>query len=227
MDIKGRESLPAFLVTMKKLLIIIFAFFVAGCASFISHSPKTLSDSTAVPYYTGRKARIAVVDFDNKSTNATGDVGSGLRDMLASALVNSNRFVVSNKEPSTEDKKADLIIAATITGFEPPSSGGRNGMGGGGGSGNGDMGGLLGVSSNKARIAIDIRIINALNSQVIELIKVQAQAVDNVIASVDNWALSNNLALYANTAMEKAVRRCLVDAVRYIVQNIPAGYYKY
>lgn len=212
---------------MKKLLSIIFVFFMSGCASFIGRDAKLDSDSTAVPYYVGRKARIAVVDFDNKSANATGDIGVGLRDMLAQALANSNRFIVSNKEPSAEDKKADLIIAATITSFEPPSSGGRNGLGGGGGSSNGDMGGLLGVSSNKARIAIDIRIINTLNSQAIELIKVQVQAVDNAIGSIDNWPLSNNLAIYANTAMEKAVRRCLVDAVRYIVQNIPAGYYRY
>jgi len=35
------------------------------------------------------------------------------------------------------------------------------------------------------------------------------------------------LGAYANTPMEKAIRICIIEAVRYIAQVIPANYYKY
>ena len=41
------------------------------------------------------------------------------------------------------------------------------------------------------------------------------------------WALGAGLGAYANTPMEKAIRICIIEAVRYISQTIPASYYKY
>jgi curli biogenesis system outer membrane secretion channel CsgG len=42
-----------------------------------------------------------------------------------------------------------------------------------------------------------------------------------------SWALGVGLSGYANTPMEKAIRICIIEAVRYISQTIPANYYKY
>jgi len=41
------------------------------------------------------------------------------------------------------------------------------------------------------------------------------------------WALGGGLSAYANTPMEKAIRVCIVEAVRYISQTISPAYYKY
>ena len=86
---------------------------------------------------------------------ASDKIGSGLREMLVVALVDSNRFSVvelqdldsvkkkqelssseaTDTETNIEKGKtmtADLILSAVVTEFEPQSSGGRAGVGGGG-----------------------------------------------------------------------------------------------
>ena len=66
---------------------------IAGCASL---EPTAVVDNNAgvqpLPPYTGPKARVAVADFEVKAAKATGEIGTGLREMLVTALVNSNRF---------------------------------------------------------------------------------------------------------------------------------------
>ncbi|GAI46009.1 unnamed protein product, partial [marine sediment metagenome] len=41
------------------------------------------------------------------------------------------------------------------------------------------------------------------------------------------WGLAGGLAVYANTPMEKAIRICIIEAVKYIAGGIPASYYKH
>lgn len=191
---------------MKKLLWVIgyglAMLSLAGCAALQQMTRPAAQVDTAggAPPYAGPKARIIVADFDLKAAKATGEVGSGLREMLATALINSNRFNVLER-----NKAADLIIAAAVSEFEPQASGGSAGMGGGGGAGSGILGGLLGANLNKAHIVLDIRIIDASTSKVLATTRVQGQAAD----------------------MEKAIRICIIEAVRYIWQTMPANYYKY
>lgn len=208
-----------------------------------------------MPAYSGLKARIAVSDFDVKSAKATGEIGTGLREMLITALVNSNRFRVVERQVLNavmqeqdlavsgtaaqaasgaqrgQIKTADLIITAAVAEFEPQASGGAGGVGGGGGVGSGMLGGLLGMSLNKAHIALDIRIIDSSDSQVLASTRVQGQATDIsggfMAGFFGGWPLGAGLASYANTPMEKAIRICVIEGVRYISQTVPPGYYRY
>jgi curli biogenesis system outer membrane secretion channel CsgG len=237
------------------LLIVTFS----GCATLEQLTQPTAQvDNTAgaaaLPPYSGPKARIAVADFEVKAAKATGEIGSGLREMLITALVNSNRFsvverqalgaVMQEQELSASGaaqagsgpkrgniKTADLVVTAAVTEFEPQASGGRAGIGGGGGVGSGVLGGLLGAALNKAHMALDIRIIDTSTSEVLAATRVQGQASDVSGALVGgflgSWALGGGLSAYANTPMEKAIRICIIEAVRYIAQTIPANYYKY
>jgi len=229
---------------------------LAGCASMMQ--PTASVDNTAgaapLPPYSGPKARIAVADFDVKAAKAAGEIGSGLREMLVTALINSSRFsvlerqvlsaVMQEQELSASGaaaagsgpqrgkiKTADLIITAAVTEFEPQASGGSAGIGGGGGVGSGILGGLLGAALNKAHMALDIRIVDASTSEVLAATRVQGQASDVagglMMGFMGNWALGGGLSAYANTPMEKAIRVCIIEAVRYISQSIPANYYKY
>ncbi|MEW6074904.1 MAG: CsgG/HfaB family protein [Candidatus Omnitrophota bacterium] len=242
---------------MKRMLavgsILILGVMVAGCRTLkhITH-PATMADasvtSAVLPAYTGLKARIAIADFDIKAAKATFQIGSDLREMLVPALVSSNRFNVIERQVSTapstgegrpavspekeKAKIADLIITATVTEFEPHASGGRAGVGGGGGVGSGILGGLLGASLNKAHMAVDVRIVDAATSQVVASGRVQGQASDLAGGFTagplgSSSGLGAGLSAYANTPMEKAIRICLIEAIRYIAQEIPAGYYKY
>lgn len=230
---------------------------IAGCASLTQ--PTAQVDNTAgapaLPPYSGPKARVAVADFDVKAAKATGEIGSGLREMLVTALINSNRFSVVERQAlgalmqeqelsasgaaqagaggpeRGKIKTADLIITAAVTEFEPQASGGSAGIGGGGGVGSGILGGLLGASLNKAHMALDIRIVDTSTSEVLAATRVQGQASD--VAGgfmggfMGGWALGGGLSAYANTPMEKAIRVCIIEAVRYVSQTIPANYYRY
>jgi curli biogenesis system outer membrane secretion channel CsgG len=246
---------------MKNILLVIGCFLLVtiftGCASLTQPTAQVDNTAGAVPLppYSGPKARIAVADFEIKAAKAGYEIGSGLREMLITALVNSNRFsvverqalnaVIQEQELSAQGaaqagaggpkrgniKTADLIITAAVTEFEPRASGGRAGIGGGGGVGSGVLGALLGGSLNKAHMALDMRIIDASTSEVLAATRVQGQASDiagGVLAGFfGNWALGTGLYGYANTPMEKAIRICIVEAVRYIAQTIPANLYKY
>lgn len=245
---------------MKKLLLTVGSLLLitslAGCASMTQ--PTAQVDNTAgatpLPPYSGPKARIAVADFDVKAAKATFEIGSGLREMLVTVLINSSRFsvverqvlaaVMQEQELSVSGaaqggsgpqrgqiKTADLVVTAAVTEFEPQASGGSAGIGGGGGVGSGILGGLLGASLNKAHMALDIRIVDTSTSEILAATRVQGQASDVaggfMAGFFGGFGLGAGLSGYANTPMEKAIRICITEAVRYISQAIPATYYKY
>lgn len=234
-------------------------FGLAGCASVQTVTQPTAQvDQNAgaqpLPPYSGPRARIAIADFEVKAAKASGEIGSGLRDMLVTALVNSNRFAVVERQvlnavmqeqelsssgaaqPGSGPQRgnirtADLVVTAAVTEFEPQASGGRAGIGGGGGVGSGILGGLLGAALNKSHMALDLRIIDTSTSEVLAATRVQGQASD-ISGSIfggfmNSFGLGGGLSAYANTPMEKAIRICIIEAVRYIAQVIPANYYKY
>ncbi|MDD4908893.1 MAG: CsgG/HfaB family protein [Candidatus Omnitrophica bacterium] len=245
---------------MKKISTFILCGLMAaslcGCATMTQPTAQVdnYAGATPLPPYSGPKARIAVADFDVKAAKANGEIGSGLREMLITALMNSNRFsvlerqalaaIMQEQELSASGavqqgaqvqrgqlKAADLIVTAAVTEFEPNASGGSAGVGGGGGVGSGLLGGLLGAALNKAHMAMDIRIIDTATSEVLSATRVQGEASDIaggfMMGFMGSWGLGAGLGAYANTPMEKAIRICIIEAVRYISQTIPANYYKY
>lgn len=220
---------------MKKIIFIIgyglIIVSVAGC-SFIHHKAGagTVSVRGALPAYSGLKARIVVADFDVKAAKATGEIGVGVREMLITALMDSNRFTIVERQAQAA-QEPDLIITASVSEFEPQASGGRAGVGGGGGVGSGVLGGLLGSSLNKAHMVLDISIVDTSTSKLLAATRVQAQASDVSGAIKGGFSgsggLGAGLSVYANTPMEKAIRICIIEVVRYMSQAIPARYYKY
>ncbi|MFH0913593.1 MAG: CsgG/HfaB family protein [Candidatus Omnitrophota bacterium] len=242
---------------MKRLLLVIgCAILIAGLTGCASRAKRgQVAGAAPLPAYAGDKARVAVADFEVKAAKATREIGSGVREMLVTALVNSKRFSVVERQELNAIKQeqqiaasadaqagnsgpqkgkikaADLIIAAAVTEFEPQTSGGRAGIGGGGGVGSGILGGLLGAALNKSHMALDIRIVDTATSEVLAATRVQGQASD-VAGSImggffGSWGLGTGLSGYANTPMEKAIRICIIEAVRYLSQTIPEKYYKY
>jgi curli biogenesis system outer membrane secretion channel CsgG len=244
---------------MKRLLIVSgMLMFLSSSVCFAGLQPTAQVDNNAgtqgMPPYSGPKARIAVADFETKAAKATGEIGSGLREMLVTALINSSRFSVVERQVLSavmqeqelassgaaqagggaqrgKIKTADLIITAAVTEFEPQASGGKAGIAGGGGIGRGILGAALGGAMNKAHMALDIRIVDTSTSEVLTATRVQGQATDVAggigIGFMGNWGLGAGLSGYANTPMEKAIRVCIIEAVKYISQTIPANYYKY
>jgi len=226
---------------------------LTGC-SFIHRT--TTTGAAILPAYSGPKVRIAVAEFDVKAAKAMAEVGSSVREMLIAALIDSNRFSIverqqgqsqaaQGQEPvsgstaaaSAEPQKGtakspDLIITGAVTEFEPQASGGRAGVGGGGGSGSGVLGGLLGSALNKAHMGLDISIVDTSTSKTLAATHIQGQASDvsgtvRGGGSFGSGGLGAGLSAYANTPMEKAIRICIIETVRYMNQSIPLTYYKY
>lgn len=217
---------------IKKGLVLLFVFLLIlgsqGCASFwhFASRPGRGAGAAPLPPYSGPKAHVAVTDFEVRATKATSEAGLGLRDMLVFALTGSRRFNVVERQALN----TGLVITVAVTEFEPQASGGRAGLGGGGGSGSNMFGGLLGGAVNKAHVALDIRITDASTSAVLGAKTVQGQASDASIGLMERffggWALAQGLSAYANTPMDKAIRICIVEAVRYVSEAVPENYYK-
>lgn len=238
--------------------LLVLNFFGCSTLKKITHPVAQINNNVAVfplSPYSGLKAQITLAEFEIKAAKVTSEIGSGLREMLTIALINSNRFSVVERQSlsslAQEDKlavldaaqqgdgesqknkikPAELMIIAAVTEFEPQSSGGSAGLGGGGGVGSGALGGLLGVNLNKAHIALDIRIVDTLTSEVLVATSIQGQALDvsgAVMGGIfGSYELGSGLAAYSNTPMEKAIRTCIIEVVRYISQSTPPAYFKY
>lgn len=209
-------------------LRIIFIFALSGC-SFVRPAPKIdVIVENGPRAYSGPKVGIIVDGFQIDAPKASGDVGIGLKDMLASGLTNSRRFYIVERKGAVSET-ADITLRIVLSEFDPISSGGSSGVGGGGGIGNGRLGGLLGAVSSKAYISLQIQVMDTASSQSIGNKQVQGQASDTsgvIMKTAENWELSPQLIAYRNMPMEKAIRMCLIAAVRYIVEAVPERYYK-
>ena len=223
-------------------IFVISTIFLYGCASVGSAKKpaakfEDVSSTAPLSTYSGPKVKVAVADFEIKTANSAGEAGIGLKEMLITALNNSNRFQVVDPQALSAavdvpgDTVSGLVISVIVVEFEPSASGGSAGVGGGGGVGSGFMGALLGGSTNKAHVALDVRVVDPATSNVLFSTRVQGQASDVSGAIMGgflgSWALSQHLSGYANTPMEKAIRICIIEAVRYVSGIVPPEYYKY
>ncbi|MFH1624379.1 MAG: CsgG/HfaB family protein, partial [Pseudomonadota bacterium] len=160
-------------VWMFGLFALVVLFITAGCMEgLVKPTAKTdTGEEMQLPPYSGPKAKVAVADFEWKvggsgsTTKITGlgqDISvshstnrgysTGLRDMLTTAMVQSKRYRVlerqnlgalkqemSLSQQGYADKSgiqkggikgADLLIMGAITGWDPATSGVGGGLGG-------------------------------------------------------------------------------------------------
>ncbi|GBE06375.1 curli production assembly/transport component CsgG [bacterium BMS3Abin10] len=255
------------------VLMVFTAFLFVGCMEQYAQPTAKVDPgiSAELPPYYGPKARVTVAKFQWKAGGAGGGTTTisgmgrrdvvithenagamtGLRDMLTTALVQSGRYRVLERqelssikseialgeegyaEKSSSVKKgkikgADLMVIAAITGWSPGSSGGRAGIGGIGG---GIIGGIMG-GIRKSSLAMDIRIIDTSTSEVLAATRVEGTARDvnmGFLAGgiIGDVGLGGGLSMYAKTPMEKAIRKVINEATKYIVSATPPEYFKH
>lgn len=128
----------------KRLPYLLIILILWGCVPQASIQGKqgTPVQAKFLEPYNGPKARIAVARFDVKAAKIPKAIGNGISDMLATALVNSNRFVVLERDILNEVIKeqnlgasgrmgpntaphighiegAELLVTGSITEYEP------------------------------------------------------------------------------------------------------------
>jgi curli biogenesis system outer membrane secretion channel CsgG len=230
---------------------------LAGCVSTGTTATVTsgqgspdMAQSQAVAY-DGPQARIAVSRFKDKTGGGwwSGSIGDGMADQLTTALFNTNRYIVLERQALDdvlgeqdlgasgrvkadtaaqigEVEGAELLVVAAVTEFQGDSSGAGGGLGGGTA---GMIGSLVG-GFKKSHMAIDLRIIDAKTSRVIAATSVEGEATDVNLGGLlggfgSSGALVGSLGGWKNTPTEKALRVCIQKAVEFIVTKTPQQYY--
>jgi curli biogenesis system outer membrane secretion channel CsgG len=231
-------------------------------------------EEMGLPPYSGPRAKVAVTDFEWKvgggsTTTVSGFGGqtmtvshsqhsgytTGLKDMLTTALVQSKRYRVLERQqlgsvmaeqdlgasgraqqttaaPIGKIVGADLLVVGAVTGWDPATSGTGGSLGGGWlGKGMALFGAAKGAMK-KSSMAMDIRIIDAATSEVIDATRVEGVAKDVNLGGFlggfgGSGGMSGGLGGFAKTPMEKAIRTCMYNAVKYIVENTPQKYMKH
>jgi curli biogenesis system outer membrane secretion channel CsgG len=207
-------------------------------------------------HYNGPQARIAVARFENKAANSgrwwNESIGDGMADMLTTALFNSGRFIVLERQAiddvmaeqdlgasgrvreSTaaaigEIEGAELLVVAAVTEFSENASGTRGSFGG---SRIGRVIGGIAGGSSSAHMAIDLRIIDSNTSRVLAATSIEGEAKDFDIGGAlagytGSHALGGSLSTWENTPREKALRQVIGKAVEEVVRRTPQRYYRH
>src|SRR6056297_1093930 len=217
-------------------------------------SNRSIADAQA-DHYNGPKARIAVARFENKSADSRNwwspQIGDGMADMLTTALVNSGRYIVLERQNLDtvldeqdlgasgrirqdtaadigEIEGAELLVVAAVTEFD----GNTGGMRAGGGGIGGRVLGALSGGSRKAHMAIDLRVVDSRTSRILAATSVEGEAKDfDIGGALGGWSgsvgLGGALSTWENTPREKALRAVIEASVDYVISVTPASMMRY
>jgi len=207
--------------------------------------------------YNGPKARVAVSRFTDKSGGGwySWQIGEGMADQMATALFNSNRYIVLERQQlgdvlaeqdlgasgrvKTETaaaigeiEGAELLISGAVTEFQGDTAGTQGNLGG---FVDGTLGNLLGAVTggySEAHMAIDVRVIDTKTSRIVAATSVEGTATDvNLGGALGGYgtggALGGSLSGWKNTPIEKALRICIKKAVDFVVSKTPPVYYRH
>ena len=219
---------------VKKLLrefIILSMVFLLGCAQ------------TGVrPYaekYKGPKKRIAVMDFEVKVPRAHWKIGSGMAEMLTTALYETGNFVVVERKAIQDIIKeqdlaeegrvrketaakigdilgAQVLVRGAVTEFEEKIS-------------HGGVGGVLlkkkagaGLTTTSAYVACDIRMYDATTGVILEATTKEAKARSVGVALAGVLGTGNILGggFSTKTPLGKATRGCIEEIVNAVVERM-------
>ncbi len=212
------------------LLTLLSAVALSACTTAhvasSSGSGPTISEAQTEPYQ-GPKERIAVQPFEYKAAQGAGSVGDGLSDMLADSLFNTNRFILLERErmqdvideqnlsdtgrfrtetvaPKGELEGAELLIRGSVIQFEPNCRGGS----------------LLLVSGKQACVSINLRIVDVRTGRIVNSTTVDGTSGSAGVGLIFATSpLPTGLGAWAQTPMEEAIRNCMEEAVRHIVET--------
>jgi curli biogenesis system outer membrane secretion channel CsgG len=214
--------------------------------------------------YNGPKARVAVYQFIDRTAQGGGSVygwytpqiGSGMAEMLNDALLQSNRFIVLDRQavkdvldeqnlahsgrvsaetggPIGQIEGAELLIKGAVTEFEPGAAGAGAGIGLGGicGWACAIVGGVL-SSVQQSHVAMIVQVVDAKTSRLLFSTTVEGKANDFNLGGFlggfgGHFGAAGGLGMWLKTPVEKAIRVAIAHAVKELSSKTPQNYFRH
>lgn len=201
----------------------------------------------AVP--AGRKAMVAIGDFQVKAAGAGQFIGDGMREMLVTTLHNSGNYIVVERMDlqglaaeqalsrsrmarpgaaiaESQMDVAEIMVYAAVTEFESAASGGGIQLG------ITRLPFTLGRQTSTAHMAIDVRVVDVATGRLIAAQRLTGQAKSSQTSIGTNLSASGtdipiSLGAFKNTPMEQAIREVIQKATAYITSNTPQQYFRH
>lgn len=222
------EDRMSFLIWTERVRFLMLGLLFVAVAVF---QPATVAADDTPP-----KLRVAVLQFDNKVPNAQAEVGVGMADMLIRELDKIGRFEVVERESLAEIlgeqdftnsgrvqrgqqlsigriKGAHLLIKGAVTEFSYNVQNRNVGLG--------YRGFGIGFTEGKARVAIDMRLIDPVTGEIIqtydEAVEVSATGA-NVAGTLSGFSFSGGGS--NNHPMGQAVRQLIDKSINVIMTRL-------
>jgi curli biogenesis system outer membrane secretion channel CsgG len=236
-------------------------------ANTVSTTQTTIDQFQLEPY-NGPKARVAVSRFTDQTAKGRGgaygpygfqwyspQIGNGMADMLSDALLQSNRFVVLDRQsledvlkeqdlaalgrvrpqtgaPLGQIEGAELLIKGSVTEFEPGSAGAHaGGLLGFFGLPGAVLGGVLG-GVRQSHVAMIIQVVDTSTSRMLFSTTVEGKANDfdigGALAGFGGGVVgAGGLSNWQKTPVEKAIRIAVQQAVKELASKTPQTYFRH
>ncbi len=196
----------------------------------------------------GRRASVAVGDFQVKAAKANQQIGDGLREMFLTALHQSGYFNVVERMgiqdiaaeqalsrsgmadsgaalPGGQMEVADIMVYGVVSEFEPEAGGlsFSNFLP--------QMGFAVRQSSKFSEMAIDVRAVDVRTGRVLVAKRIPgtAQAYSGGLGAslgIGGISMPVSLGTFRNTPMELAIRDCIQKATYFVINQIPQEYFR-
>lgn len=224
---------------------------LGGCATdqgyLTTFTPQNEPSRTLDMSYNGPRANVAVSDFTVKARGGASHIGDGLREMLGTALFESQRFNVASRQDLqslTAEQKlsyskmaapgspklggqmgvAELLVSGAVTEFEAKASGAGLSA---------EMKNLPatgGIEGKNAHVAIDIQVVDSATGFIVAARRIRGSAA-SAKASLGTKVgggrteMPFSLGIYKNTPIELAIRDCIYRSVIYLAEGLPPRYF--
>ncbi len=193
----------------------------------------------------GLKKRVAVMDFEDKTGHGSWHIGSGMADMLTTALVKSGKFMVIERqqlEKIMQEQSLGMSGAVTpqsaaqvgkLLGVELMVTGSVNEFGEksskvGGSVGSAVSKGMfglnrLGVETKTARVGLDVRLVNTTTGEIVAADGIaEDESKKGVDVGTDEFNFSNDTHFdqtLAGKATRKAVNK-IIDMITGAMEKV-------